>query len=119
MSSCSARRELASREPSGTTPGRYLPVSRPFASGKYGMYANPSCSATGSASCSSARSNRFSSFCTLTKRAAPSFTAAEASRSWAPEKFEQPISRTFPSRTRPSRAPSVSAIGVAGSGSWS
>ena len=50
------------------------------------------------------------------KRAPPGRTAAAASRSCAAEKFEQPISRILPAFTKSSRAPSVSAMGISGSG---
>ena len=46
----------------------------------------------------------------------PCAAAASASRSWAAEKLEHPISRTLPSSTRSASAARVSAIGVAGSG---
>ena len=48
--------------------------------------------------------------------ASPGSQAARASRSCPAEKFEQPISRTLPARTRSPSAPSVSAIGTVGSG---
>ena len=67
-------------------------------------------------SSSGSRWSRLYSFCTLTKPGAPSFTASAASSSMAASKLEQPISRTFPSATSSPSAPSVSAIGVFGSG---
>ena len=44
------------------------------------------------------------------------FDVSSAAVTWAAEKFEQPIARTLPWRTRSSSARSVSSIGVCGSG---
>ena len=75
---------------------------------------------SGRTSVSGLRSRRLYSFCTLTNRGAPGFSASWASLSWAAEKLEHPISRTLPSPTKSARASRVSPIGVAGSGrcSW-
>ncbi len=98
---------------------RYLPVNRPDASGKYGMKLMPSFPQAGSTSSRASRARRLYSFCTVTNRRTPfSLAASSASSSCSAEKFEHPISRTFPSSTRRDIAVSVSAIGVASSGVW-
>ena len=91
----------------------------PEASGKYGMKLRPSRRQAGSTSSRGSRSRRLYSFWTVTKeRTSSSRAASAASSSCFAEKFEQPISRTFPSSTMRDIAVSVSPIGVASSGVW-
>ena len=48
----------AAREPEGASPPRvYLPVSRPYSSGKYGRMPRPKCSEAGTTSSSTVRSS--------------------------------------------------------------
>src|SRR2546430_435687 len=71
----------------------------------------------GTTSCSGSRCSRLKWFCALTNRARPRFSETDSASSiCSPEKLELPISRTLPSRTRRSRAVSVSSIGTLGSG---
>src|SRR5690242_11474445 len=82
----------ASLVPSGGgSPRRYLPVSNPFASGKYGRMPTPKCAHAGISSRSSVRSSSEYEFCALTKRVAPSRRAtASASATCHPAKFDEP-----------------------------
>ena len=104
---------VPSREPSAASPGRYLPVRKPDASGKYGTNPTPSSRQAGSRSRSASRASREYSFCT----AAISAVAA-ASASASAVTFDTPIARTLPAATSSDIAPTVSAMGVASSGKW-
>ena len=104
---------VPSREPSAASPGRYLPVRKPDASGKYGTNPTPSSRQAGSRSRSASRASREYSFCT----AAISAVAA-ASASASAVTFDTPIARTLPASTSSDIAPTVSAMGVASSGKW-
>ncbi len=80
----------------------YFPVSSPLASGKYGMNARSCFRHTSSTPFfSGARRSKLYSFCTLTNRAMSRCALINpASSIISPEKLLQPISRTFPARTR-------------------
>ncbi len=67
-----------SRPSSGRAPCAYLPVSRPFASGKYGRTPSPYAAAAGSTSSSAARSTRLYWFCADTNRTVPAARATSS-----------------------------------------
>ena len=101
-SNCSARGDLRRARPAAcptapARPRRYLPVSRPEASGKNGTKPMPSSSQAGSTSRSASRTSRLYSFWTAVNGVRPCSSAtAAASRSWSASKLEAPIARTFP-----------------------
>src|SRR5690606_2057383 len=79
------------RPSSGRAPCAYLPVSRPFASGKYGSTPIPYAAAAGSTSSSAARSTRLYWFCADTNRTVPAARAvSSASAICHPARLECP-----------------------------
>ena len=110
----------AIRVPSGHgSPRPYFPLSRPRASGKYGMKPIPSSAQAERSPPQPHARARNSGSGPSTNRVRPrSDEKASASRIAAAEKFDEPMWRTLPSRTSSSSAPSVSSIGVTASGRW-
>ena len=78
--------------PSGAgSPRRYLPVSRPYASGKNGSTPTPTCSHAGTSSASAERSYNEYLFCADTNGVVPALCAAQsASTTCQPAKFDDP-----------------------------
>jgi hypothetical protein len=83
---------MLSREPSGAgSPRRYLPVSSPYASGKYGSSPTPTCSHAGTRSSSAERSYSEYLFCAETNGVVPAVYATQsASTTCHPERFDEP-----------------------------
>ena len=83
---------LASRVPAGAaSPRRYLPVSRPRASGKYGSSDWPVCAKAGTSSASMDRLSQEYSFCAETKPVNPLVRATQsASTTCQPARLDEP-----------------------------
>src|SRR2546430_11346091 len=118
LASRSRYRSPASRVPgAGGSPRRYLPLSRPEASGKNGSRPSPKRSQAGITSVSASRATRLYWFCALTNGVrCPVRAVHPTSAICQPAKLELPRYRTLPARTRSSRVDRVSSIGVRGSG---